>query len=77
MTRQLRVRECFLVTRRGFAQCGPRFHIRIDFFFFLNAIPVFCHTAFTVPFRSAVFPLINAANDGSGILKVMYERYVM
>jgi hypothetical protein len=25
-------------------------------FFFLNAIPVFCHTAFTVPFRSAVFP---------------------
>jgi hypothetical protein len=23
MTRQLRVRECFLVTRRGFAQCGP------------------------------------------------------
>jgi hypothetical protein len=26
------------------------------FFFFLNAIPVFCHTAFTVPFRPAVFP---------------------
>jgi hypothetical protein len=25
-------------------------------FFFFNAIPVFCHTAFTVPFRSAVFP---------------------
>jgi hypothetical protein len=30
------------------------------FFFFLNAIPVFCHTVFTVPFRSAVFPLSNS-----------------
>jgi hypothetical protein len=25
------------------------------FFFFLNAIPVFCHTAFTVPFRGRRF----------------------
>jgi hypothetical protein len=30
------------------------------FFFFLNAIPVFCHTAFTVPFRSAIFPFSNS-----------------
>jgi hypothetical protein len=29
-------------------------------FFFLNAIPVFCHTAFTLPFRSAVFPFSNS-----------------
>jgi hypothetical protein len=30
------------------------------FFFFFNAIPVFCHTAFTVPFRSAIFPFSNS-----------------
>jgi hypothetical protein len=29
-------------------------------FFFFNAIPVFCHTAFTVPFRSAVFLFSNS-----------------
>jgi hypothetical protein len=32
----------------------------MTFFFFLNAIPVFCHTAFTAPFRSAIFPFSNS-----------------
>jgi hypothetical protein len=32
------------------------FNIYCTGFFFFNAISVFCHTAFTVPFRSAVFP---------------------
>jgi hypothetical protein len=36
--------------------CTLTFLFIAVFFFFLNAIPVFCHTAFTVPFRSAVFP---------------------
>jgi hypothetical protein len=43
----------FTTTVAGYT---ARVCIYLDVIFFLNAIPVFGHTAFTVPFRSAVFP---------------------